>query len=40
MQNTEKIKTYLKRLGAGEKIESVREDFVREFREVDPAEIM
>lgn len=40
MQNTEKIKTYLKRLGAGEKIDSVREDFVREFREVDPAEIM
>lgn len=40
MQNTEKIKTYLKRLGAGEKIESVHEDFVREFREVDPAEIM
>lgn len=40
MQNTEKIKAYLKRLGAGEKIESVREDFVREFREVDPAEIM
>lgn len=40
MQNTEKIKAYLKRLGAGEKIDSVREDFVREFREVDPAEIM
>lgn len=40
MQNTEKIKTYLKRLGAGEKIDSVREDFVREFREVDPTEIM
>ena len=40
MQNTEKIKTYLKRLGAGEKIDSVREDFVREFREVDPAKIM
>lgn len=40
MQNTEKIKTYLKRLGAGEKIESVREDFVREYKEVDPAEIM
>lgn len=40
MQNTEKIKSYLNRLGAGEKIESVRGDFVREFREVDPAEIM
>lgn len=40
MQNTEKIKAYLKRLGTGEKLESVREDFVREFREVDPAEIM
>ena len=40
MQNTENIKTYLKRLGAGEKIESVREDFVREYKEVDPAEIM
>lgn len=37
---TEKIKSYLKRLGEGEKLEAVRADFVKEFSEVDPAQIM
>lgn len=36
----EQIKTYLKRLSAGEELEKVRTDFVKEFKEVDPAEIM
>ena len=36
----EQIKTYLKRLSAGEELEKVRTDFVKEFEEVDPAEIM
>ena len=37
---TEQIKSYLKRLGAGESLKSVRADFVKEFREVDSSEIM
>lgn len=37
---TEQIKSYLKRLGAGESLESVRADFVKEFSEVDASEIM
>lgn len=37
---TQKIKLYLKRLGEGEELEAVRADFVKEFREVDPAQIM
>ena len=37
---TEKIKSYLKRLGAGESLKSVRADFVKEFREVDSSEII
>lgn len=37
---TEKLKSYLKRLGAGEDLEDVRADFVREFGDVDAAEIM
>lgn len=37
---TEQLKSYLRRLGAGEDLESVRADFVREFGEVDAAEIM
>ena len=37
---TEKIKSYLKRLGEGEELEAVRADFVKEFSEVDPAQIM
>lgn len=36
----EQIKTYLNRLSAGEELEKVRADFVKEFKEVDPAEIM
>ena len=36
----EQIKTYLERLSAGEELEKVRTDFVKEFEDVDPAEIM
>ena len=34
------LKSYLKRLGAGEDLESVRADFVRKFSDVDASEIM
>ena len=37
---TEQLKTYLKRLGAGEKLEDVRADFVRDFGAVEASEIM
>lgn len=37
---TEELKTYLKRLGAGEKLEDVRADFVRDFGAVEASEIM
>ena len=37
---TEQLKGYLRRLGEGEDPESVRADFVRDFGEVDAAEIM
>ena len=37
---TETLKSYLKRLGAGEALASVRADFVREFGEVEASEIM
>lgn len=37
---TEQIKSYLKRLGEGETLESVRADFVRAFGEVEASEIM
>lgn len=37
---TGQLKAYLRRLGAGEDLESVRADFVREFEQVDAAEIM
>ncbi|WP_197407453.1 DUF438 domain-containing protein [Olsenella massiliensis] len=37
---TEQIKGYLRRLGAGEDLEAVRSDFVREFSDVDASEIM
>ncbi len=37
---TEKLKTYLKRLGEGEDLETVRADFVREFSDVEAYEIM
>ncbi len=36
----ELLKSYLKRLGAGEDLEEVRADFVANFSEVDPSEIM
>lgn len=40
-ENTrEKIKSYLKRLGEGEDLESVRKDFVENFSEVEASEIM
>lgn len=34
------LKSYLKRLGAGEDLESVRADFVKNFKDVDASEIM
>ena len=37
---TEQLKGYLKRLGAGEDLETVRGDFAKAFAEVDAAEIM
>ena len=37
---TEQLKSYLRRLGDGEDLESVRSDFVHEFGEVDASEIM
>lgn len=37
---TERLKAYLRRLGDGEDLESVRADFVRDFGEVDASEIM
>ena len=37
---TKQLKTYLKRLGEGEKLETVRADFVREFSDVEASEIM
>lgn len=40
ISRTQQIKTYLKRLGEGEDLESVRKDFAEEFKEVDAAEIM
>lgn len=40
MERKEQIKAYLKRLGAGEALESVRADFVKEFEGVDSGEIL
>lgn len=37
---TEKLKSYLRRLGEGEDLESVRADFVEHFEHVDATEIM
>lgn len=37
---TEALKAYLKRLGSGEDLESVRADFVQNFSEVEASEIM
>ena len=34
MDNIEKIKRYLKRLSENESLESVRADFVKEFKDV------
>ena len=39
-EQTEQLKAYLRRLGNGEDLESVRADFVREFSDVDPSAIM
>ncbi|MCD1147505.1 DUF438 domain-containing protein [Peptoniphilus sp. KCTC 25270] len=36
----EEIKDFLRRLGEGEDLESVREDFVKKFQEVEASEIM
>ena len=38
--NSNKLKAYLKRLNQGESLESVRADFVENFSDVDPSEIM
>ncbi|MCR5770191.1 MAG: DUF438 domain-containing protein, partial [Butyrivibrio sp.] len=35
-----KLKEYLNRLGEGEDLEKVRADFVENFRDVEPSEIM
>lgn len=37
---TEQLKAYLRRLGAGESLESVRADFAEHFRDVEASEIM
>lgn len=37
---TEELKTFLRRLADGEALETVRADFVQDFREVDASEIM
>ena len=37
---TEQLKNYLKRLSAGEELDDVRADFVRDFGEVEASEIM
>lgn len=34
------LKSYLKRLGEGEELDAVRQDFVRNFKDVDASEIM
>ncbi len=39
-ERTEKLKTYLQRLGNGEPLENVRADFVEHFQDVDASEIM
>ena len=36
----DQIKSYLQRLNHGEALENVQTDFVRECKDVDPAEIM
>lgn len=39
-ERTEQLKSYLRRLGAGEDLESVRAGFAQAFREVEASEIM
>lgn len=39
-ERTKLLKSYLKRLGSGEELESVRVDFVTNFKDVDASEIM
>ena len=39
-EKTEKLKTYLRRLDAGEDLENVRKDFVANFKDVSAEEIM
>lgn len=39
-ERTEQLKSYLRRLGGGEDLESVRADFVKEFGDVEASEIM
>ncbi len=39
-ERNEMLKSYLKRLGSGEDLEAVRADFVKNFSDVDAAEIM
>ena len=39
-ERMQKLKSYLKRLGSGEDLKSVRADFVREFGDVEASEIM
>src|SRR5699024_2996677 len=36
----ELLKSYLKRLGKGEELETIKAEFVAEFRDVDASEIM
>ena len=40
VDRTEALRSLLDRLSEGEDLESVRADFVRDFKDVDPAEIM
>lgn len=40
VDRTEALRSLLNRLPEGENLESVRADFVRDFKDVDPAEIM
>ena len=39
-QRIKKLTEYLQRLGAGEELEEVRKDFVKEFSDVQASEIM
>ena len=39
-QRIKKLTEYLQRLGAGEELEEVRKDFIKEFSDVQASEIM